>query len=341
MVCSAEDTLTGRKVAIKRIANTFADLVDAKRIVREIKLLRHFDGHENIIGILDMITMPPNTVDFNDVYIITDLMESDLDRIISSRQSLTDAHFQYFVYQLLRGMKYLHSANVLHRDLKPGNLLVNANCDLAICDFGLARGVDAEQLDPLTEYVVTRWYRAPELLCDCDEYGPAIDIWAIGCIFGELMLRRPLFQGNNPTDQLQTIVRGLGTPCEADMRFIQRSHPRRSITSMGYQPEVPLERVFPDGDPLAVDLIKKMLVFNPDRRITVEEALNHPYLAKLHNKAEEPRASSPFNFDFERPSLSSGEDIPRHELQELMFGDMMELWRRQQEEMGDAMDTRK
>jgi mitogen-activated protein kinase 1/3 len=94
--------------------------------------------------------MPPNTIDLMDIYIVTDLMESDLDRIISSSQPLTEQHFQYFIYQILRGMKYIHSANVLHRDMKPSNLLVNANCDLAICDFGLARGVDSGISDELT-----------------------------------------------------------------------------------------------------------------------------------------------------------------------------------------------
>ena len=117
---------------------------------------------KNIIGITDIMVSPALTRDFKDVYIVCELMECDLDRIVSSSQPLTDAHIQYFVYQILRGLLYIHSANVLHRDLKPSNLLVNSNCDLAICDFGLARGVVDDET--LTEYVVTRWYRAPELL---------------------------------------------------------------------------------------------------------------------------------------------------------------------------------
>ena len=117
------------------------------------------------------MTVPPNTQQFNDIYIVTNLMESDLERIIRSRQVLTDQHFQYFLYQILRSLKYVHSANVLHRDLKPSNILVNANCDLAVCDFGLARGFHIEGQDTLTEYVVTRCCSI--LLCsslhfDCD-----------------------------------------------------------------------------------------------------------------------------------------------------------------------------
>lgn len=170
-VASGVDTVTGVKVAIKKIKDTFCDVVDAKRILRELKLLRHLNSHENIISIFDIMSVPPNTPHFDDIYIVTNLMESDLERIIRSKQVLTDQHLQYFLYQILRGLKYVHSANVLHRDLKPSNLLVNANCDLALCDFGLARGFDVAGVDVLTEYVVTRWYRSPELLCECVTYG--------------------------------------------------------------------------------------------------------------------------------------------------------------------------
>lgn len=111
---------------------------------------------------------------------------------------------QYFLYQLLRGLKYVHSANVLHRDLKPSNLLLNANCDLKIGDFGLAR--TTSETDFMTEYVVTRWYRAPELLLNCSEYTAAIDIWSVGCILGEIMTRQPLFPGKDYVHQLRLIT---------------------------------------------------------------------------------------------------------------------------------------
>ena len=188
LVCSADDSITKQRVAIKKVTNAFSDLTDAKRIMREIKLLGQLGDHENVIGLVDVMTMPPLTKNFRDIYIICELMECDLDRIISSTQGLTDQHAQYFVYQILRGLKYVHSANVLHRDLKPSNLLVNSNCDLSICDFGLARGVVADET--LTEYVVTRWYRAPELLTESQYYGPPVDLWSVGCILAEVLLRR-------------------------------------------------------------------------------------------------------------------------------------------------------
>ena len=138
LVCSADDQITGKRVAIKKVANVFDDLVDAKRILREIRLLRHLTGHANITAIRDVMTSPVGSTSFKDLYIVTDLFECDLDRIVTSDQNLSDAHHQYFLYQILRGLKYIHSANILHRDLKPSNLLVKSNCDLAICDFGAA-----------------------------------------------------------------------------------------------------------------------------------------------------------------------------------------------------------
>ncbi|KAG3083566.1 hypothetical protein PC122_g10497 [Phytophthora cactorum] len=234
IVCSAEDTLRGRKVAIKKITDVFDDLTDAKRILREMKLLRHLGVHENIINILDVILIPPNVMDFHDIYIVTDLMESDLERIISSSQPLSDAHFQYFLYQILRGMKFVHSGNVLHRDLKPSNLLVNSNCDLSISA-------------------------------------------------------------------------------------------KRAILQHGFYPKRPLIEFFPDANPLAVDLLSQMLKFNPAERISVVQALAHPYLAQLQNPADEPVCAEPFNFDFERESLDLGVEMPKEELQRLVFQECMSI----------------
>lgn len=208
VVISASDSLKNRNVAIKMVARAFNDEIDAKRILREIKLLKHFN-HENIVSIVDM--MPPQVKyvdDFNDVYIVADLMETDLHRIIYSKQTLSIDHVQYFVYQILRGLKCVHSANVIHRDLKPSNLLVNSNCDLKICDFGLARGIHGNRSSTmlLTEYVVTRWYRAPEIMLACHEYSKPIDVWSVGCIFAELIHRKPFFPGEDYIDQVR--IRG-------------------------------------------------------------------------------------------------------------------------------------
>lgn len=207
VVISSHDSKKNNEVAIKMVPKAFNDEIDAKRILREIKLLKHFN-HENIVGICDM--MPPNVrylEDYHDVYIVADLMETDLHRIIYSKQKLSIDHVQYFAYQLLRGLKCIHSADVIHRDLKPSNLLVNSNCDLKICDFGLARGIHKTEEGSnntmlLTEYVVTRWYRAPEIMLACHEYAKPVDIWSVGCIFAELIQRKPYFPGDDYIDQV-------------------------------------------------------------------------------------------------------------------------------------------
>jgi len=194
MVCAATDKLKNKKVAIKKVRDAFADLIDAKRIVREIQILK-FYKHENIISLVDVIK-PDARNGFEDIYFVNDLMETDLHRVIYSHQDLTDDHIQYFLYQILRGMLYIHSSSIIHRDLKPSNLLLNKNCELKICDFGLARGLEpGESEGQLTEYVVTRWYRAPEVILNASNYTKALDVWSIGCIMAELLGRTPLFPG--------------------------------------------------------------------------------------------------------------------------------------------------
>lgn len=210
VVAKAVDSRTGRKVAIKKVKHVFCNVEDATRILRELKLLSHFKDHENVVQLLDVMAYPPNTEKFQDIYIVTNFMDKNLGRVVdSAKQKLSDQHLQYFLYQILRGLKYVHSANVLHRDLKPENIVINVNCDLALCDFGLSRGYD-DKVHHLTEYVVTRHYRPPELLLECAMYGKPVDVWSVGCIFAELILRRPMFCGETPQHQLRLIVEKLG-----------------------------------------------------------------------------------------------------------------------------------
>lgn len=320
-VVSAVDKVTGQKVAIKKIKDTFMDVVDAKRILRELKLLRHLNSHENIISIVDIMSVPPNNPRFDDIYIVTNLMESDLERIIRSKQVLTNQHLQYFLYQILRGLKYVHSANVLHRDLKPSNLLVNANCDLALCDFGLARGFDVEGVDLLTGYVVTRWYRAPELLCDCSTYGKPVDVWSVGCIFAELILHEPFFRGDNPQHQLEVIVSKLGCPSRDKLSFITHREALNAIQKYEGRKPPPFHSFFPPNtSSVGLDLLLQMLQFHPDDRISVEEALAHPYLKDFHGQMSEPVAKSLFDFDFEKDYGNS--ELPEAEVRRLMYDEV-------------------
>ncbi|KAJ4723775.1 Mitogen-activated protein kinase [Melia azedarach] len=302
IVCSALNSDTNEHVAIKKIANAFDNKIDAKRTLREIKLLRHMD-HENVVAIRDIIP-PPLRESFNDVYIAYELMDTDLHQIIRSNQALSEEHCQYFLYQILRGLKYIHSANVLHRDLKPSNLLLNANCDLKICDFGLARVTS--ETDFMTEYVVTRWYRAPELLLNSSDYTAAIDVWSVGCIFMELMDRKPLFPGRDHVHQLRLLMELIGTPSEAELGFLNENAKRYIRQLPRYQRQSFTEK-FPSVHPSAIDLVEKMLTFDPRQRITVEDALAHPYLGSLHDISDEPVCLSPFSFDFEQHALTEGQ----------------------------------
>lgn len=161
-------------------------------------MLLKFIKHPNIISLID-IEIPERSKTYNDIYIITDLMETDLHRVIYSKQKLTDDHIKYFIYQILKATLYMHSANIIHRDLKPSNILLNKQCNVKLCDLGLGRGYDEEN-EFKTEYVVTRWYRAPEVILNASEYTKAIDIWSIGCIFAELLGRTALFPGDNYLD---------------------------------------------------------------------------------------------------------------------------------------------
>ena len=179
VVCAAHDSIAGEAVAIKKIANAFEHATYTKRTLREIRLLRLL-RHDNIVRLKTLL--PPVKSDgFRDLYIISDLLETDLSSVIKSPQPLSDEHVQFFIYQVLRGVKFLHTCSppVTHRDLKPRNLLVNSNCDLKICDFGLARvDVQSSSAAAMTDYVATRWYRAPEIITGWVEYTKAVDVWA-------------------------------------------------------------------------------------------------------------------------------------------------------------------
>jgi mitogen-activated protein kinase 7 len=306
VVCSALDSKTGEKVAIKKIPKVFDVLTMAKRTYREIKILKHFK-HDNIISIRDIMRPPEPPDILHDVYVVLDLMESDLHHVIHSEQPLTDEHLRYFLYQILRGVKYMHSAKVLHRDLKPSNLLINANCELKIGDFGMARGLAStpdEHKMFMTEYVATRWYRAPELMLSLSHYTTAIDIWSVGCIFGEMIARKQLFPGTNYLHQLQLILSVLGTPSVEFVEGIKAERVKSYLKQLPHKTPVPLGSILPSASVDALHLLSKLLRFNPNERCLAEEALAHHYLAKYHDLDDEPVCMPPFDFSFENCVMS-------------------------------------
>jgi len=309
LVCSGRNVETGKTVAIKKIPKAFEDTIDCKRLVREIKILRHF-RHDNVLGLVDILPPHGGMAEWKDVYIVSELMDTDLHYIIHSKQPLTDEHFKYFLYQILRGVHAIHSAHVLHRDLKPGNLLVNKNCDLKICDFGLARAIDPTEDKKdlgLTEYVVTRWYRAPELLVENQTYTTAIDVWAVGCIFAEMLGRKALFPGRDYLNQLRLIIDVLGTPSEEDLACITNQQAVQFLRTLPVKPRRPWAEVFPKATPQALDLLDSMLVFDPSKRCSMEDALFSEYMAPLHQGRALPEQEAKFSFGFEKSSATQAE----------------------------------
>ncbi|RLM54347.1 mitogen-activated protein kinase 12 [Panicum miliaceum] len=269
------------------------------------------------------IMLPPSRREFQDIYVVFELMESDLHQVIKANDDLTPEHHQFFLYQLLRALKYIHAANVFHRDLKPKNILANSDCKLKICDFGLARASfnDAPSAIFWTDYVATRWYRAPELCGSFfSKYTPAIDIWSIGCIFAELLTGRPLFPGKNVVHQLDLITDLLGTPSSETLSRIRNEKARRYLSCMRKKHPVPFTQKFRNADPLALRLLERLLAFDPKDRPTAEEALADPYFASLANVEREPSRHpiSKLEFEFERRKLA------KDDVRELIYREILE-----------------
>ncbi|XP_051148993.1 mitogen-activated protein kinase 9-like [Andrographis paniculata] len=321
VVAAAVDTHTGEKVAIKKIADIFEHVSEATRILREIKLLRLL-RHPDIVEIKH-IMLPPCRREFKDIYVVFELMETDLHHVIRTNDDLSPDHHQYFLYQLLRGLKYMHSGNVFHRDLKPKNILANADCKLKICDFGLARAAFGDAPSPVfwTDYVATRWYRAPELCGSFfSKYTPAIDIWSIGCIFAEMLIGKPMFPGKNVVNQLDLITDLLGSPSDEAISRIPNEKARRYLSCMRKKPAVSLLQKFPDIDPRALCLLRRLIAFDPKDRPSAAEALADPYFDGVANVEEEPLAQpiSKFNFEFERRKLT------KDDVRELIYREILE-----------------
>uniref|UniRef100_A0A8D8W1A3 mitogen-activated protein kinase n=2 Tax=Cacopsylla melanoneura TaxID=428564 RepID=A0A8D8W1A3_9HEMI len=307
-VCSALDSVTGVKVAIKKIARPFQSAVHAKRTYRELRMLKHMN-HENVIRLLDVFHSNTCLDDFKNVYMVTDLMGADLNNILRT-QKLSDDHVQFLVYQILRGLKYIHSAGIIHRDLKPSNIAVNEDCELKILDFGLARPTENE----MTGYVATRWYRAPEIMLNWMHYNQTVDIWSVGCIMAELITGRTLFPGQDHVDQITRIMFLLGKP--EDLSKITSVEARNYINSLPLLKKKDFKQVFKGANPQAVELLSLMLELDSEKRITAEQALAHPYLSQYSDPNDEP-TSPPYDQSFEDM------DLPVDKWKELVYEEVV------------------
>jgi len=394
LICIATDTAENVTVAVRKVKHAFGDATSCVRTLREVRLLQHF-AHENVLTLRGIMLPPPGDLDqWTDVYLVLESMDTDLHYIIHCEQPLTDGHIQYFIYQLLRGLKAIHSAEVLLLDLKPTSVLVNKNCDLKICDFGLARGVkdDTASSMQLHEYVGVRAYHAPEVLAANRTYDERVDIWSTGCILAECLGRKALMlpaaccmlPGGSAADrtsrvgaragaaealvgaaggraaeaeaeaaeeavevevevavegevevaeaegevevaevevgglhQLRVLVETLGEPTAADLAFLESLSAVQLIKSLPKKPTVPLNGLYHHANPLAVDLLEKMLAFNPSSRISAAKALEHDYLRTLHHVDDEPIAP---HFDFDVVDMD--DTVTESELRNLMWDEV-------------------
>ncbi|XGW31478.1 hypothetical protein V3C99_009997 [Haemonchus contortus] len=315
-----------REVAVKKFRDPFSDNTQARMIYREIKLLQIM-RHDGVIRAIDLYT--PNNVEheFKELYVVTQYAGDSIvkilhDQKVTGRVHITPEHVPFIIYQLLRVLKYIHSANIIHRDLKPGNLALTCDSDLTVLDFGMARSLERTDTS-LTQYVMTRWYRSPEVIYwNIDGYNEQVDVWSVGCITAELMLGKPLFPGEDTNAQYEMITELCGSPDEELMRKIEANSPatRRVVESYRHHDRQDFAKRFIGCPRLFVDFLDKILVLDPEKRLTVEQALAHPYFADYVDATDEPVATSSIELD-DNPSRTRDEwkGIIWQEIQNFVF----------------------
>lgn len=289
VVWKAIDLEFNKLVIIKKIFGAFQTDSDSQRTYREIFLLREFNYHLNIITLL-RIDISSNE---KDVYLIFEYMDTDLHAVLIARV-LEESQRKFIFYQILKTLKFIHSANVIHRDIKPSNIFINRDCKIKIGDFGLARTIAADDssnsMEPImTDNVATRWYRAPEILLASKNYSKTADIWSAGCVLAELIAGKVLFPGSSSLNQIEKILEFTGLPNKLEEITNMNSEIFDVfLSNLQHIKKKNLNYYFPVGNEDAIDLVVKMVCFNPKDRITIEDALNHKYVREFRKEGDEP-----------------------------------------------------
>lgn len=262
--------------AIKRLKKRYRTIEEANKLP-EVLSLRALQGHPNIIKLFDVLFDSSNGY----VAMVFELLDDNLYQYLrNSGKPLSEQESLLLMYQLLKAIAYMHSKNLFHRDIKPENCMINkSTMELKLCDFGSTRA--ESESTPYTEYVSTRWYRAPECILTSGSYQKEVDIWAIGCILYELLTTRPLFPGKNEIDQIMRIHNVVGTPSK-DILSQFKSNPNTQISF--YFPQrrpQDLQKLLPNVSSRTIDLVAKLLIYDPRNRISASEALSHPAFSQL------------------------------------------------------------
>ncbi|XP_056665078.1 cyclin-dependent kinase 20 isoform X2 [Monodelphis domestica] len=268
IVFKAKHVETGETVALKKVALRRLEDGIPNQALREIKALQEIEDNQYVVKLKAVF---PHGAGF---VLAFEFMLSDLSEVIRhGKRPLAPAQVKAYMQMLLKGVAFCHANNIVHRDLKPANLLISSSGQLKIADFGLARVFSHEGDRLYSHQVATRWYRAPELLYGARQYGEGVDLWAVGCILGELLNGSPLFPGENDIEQLCCVLRVLGTPSPKEITEL----PDYNKISFKEQLPLPLDDVLPDASPPALHLLGRFLVYPPRQRIQADQALLHEY----------------------------------------------------------------
>ncbi|KAL3274321.1 hypothetical protein HHI36_015722 [Cryptolaemus montrouzieri] len=259
-------------VAIKKFLETEEDATIRKMALREIRMLRRLK-HENLVAIIEVFRYRKR------FYLVFEYLNGTiLDELERMDGGLGEERCRERLYQIIRAISYCHSNQIIHRDVKPENVLVSSNGVVKLCDFGFAR-LATNTNEPLTDYVATRWYRAPELLVGDQNYGTGVDIWAIGCLFAEMLTGDPLFPGESDIDQLFLIVKMLGKPCPKHQQLMSKNSALRGIKAASPHPTDTLQRNFSDWPQLSLNILGSCLKMDPSQRASSEDLLRHNYFS--------------------------------------------------------------
>ncbi|KAG8347739.1 Protein kinase domain [Trypanosoma vivax] len=320
VVWCALDRVTGTMVALKKVYDAFGNRQDAQRTYREVMLLSTLDM-DTTVRLLKVI----RSANGIDLYLVFELAETDLSAVLRHNM-MEPIQKQYVAYQIVRVVATLHARGVIHRDLKPANILLNSDCSIKLGDFGLARCVDVRgESKNLTEYIATRWYRSPEVLVKSSTYTTAMDMWAVGCILGEMFTASPLFMGNSTLHQITLIIGALGEPTREDLDSLGSDETWPLMDTLPPIESDPLQEKLGECVPDAADLIGKLIVFNPRKRLTAREVLHHPYLAPFVTTSvfEELDSITPITLP-----LPDGEEHPASQYKEALYNDIKSRMRR-------------